>query len=146
MSSIVWPNNAKLALSLVVNVEEGAESRVDEGDKRPEQVDELGISLKAPIRNYGNESNYAYGIKAGAPRIMALLERYGITATFTAAAVALERHWHANASEEERVANAHVLDHDADEFTCPACGATSVPSSARRVSSPPTSEARSSTR
>ncbi len=91
MPAIIWPNNAKLALSLVVNVEEGAEARVDEGDKRPEQVDELGISLKAPIRNYGNESNYAYGIKAGAPRVLRLLKQYGMRATFTAAAQALER-------------------------------------------------------
>ena len=91
MPLMTWPQNAKLALSIVVNVEEGAEARVDEGDKRPEQVDELGISMKAPIRNFGNESNYAYGIKAGAPRIMRLLKENGIRATFTAAAQALER-------------------------------------------------------
>ena len=91
MPLMTWPRNAKLALSIVVNVEEGAEARIDEGDKRPEQVDELGISMKAPIRNFGNESNYAYGIKAGAPRIMRLLKENGIRATFTAAAQALER-------------------------------------------------------
>ena len=86
-----WPNAARLALSLVVNVEEGAESSIAEGDRGPEPVDELGIALKKPIRNYGNESNYRYGIKAGAPRVMRLLEAHGLTATFTAAAVALER-------------------------------------------------------
>ncbi|MCA8927247.1 MAG: polysaccharide deacetylase family protein [Alphaproteobacteria bacterium] len=91
MASLQWPNGAKLALSLVVNVEEGAEARVDEGDKRPEPVDELGIAIRHPIRNYGNESNYAYGIKAGAPRVMRLLRQHGVRATFTAAAQALER-------------------------------------------------------
>lgn len=91
MPAMTWPNSAKLALSVVVNVEEGAEARIDEGDKRPEPVDELGISMKAPIRNYGNESNYAYGIKAGAPRIMRLLKEYSVRSTFTAAAQALER-------------------------------------------------------
>ena len=91
MPALSWPNDAKLALSLVVNVEEGAEARVDEGDKRPEPVDELGITLKAPIRNYGNESNYQYGLKAGAPRVMKLLEERELKATFTAAAVSLER-------------------------------------------------------
>ena len=40
---------------------------------------------------HGNESNYLYGIKAGAPRIMKLLDDHQITATFTAAALALER-------------------------------------------------------
>jgi peptidoglycan/xylan/chitin deacetylase (PgdA/CDA1 family) len=86
-----WPNDARLALSVVVNVEEGAESTVAEGDRGPEPVDELGIALKKPIRNYGNESNYQYGIKAGAPRVLRLLQIHDIKATFTAAAVALER-------------------------------------------------------
>lgn len=86
-----WPNGAQLALSVVVNVEEGAESSIAEGDRGPEPVDELGITLKKPIRNYGNESNYRYGINAGAPRVMRLLEQYRVQATFTAAAVALER-------------------------------------------------------
>ncbi len=86
-----WPNQARLALSVVVNVEEGAESSIAEGDRGPEPVDELGITLKKPIRNFGNESNYQYGIKAGAPRVMRLLAKYGVKATITAAAVALER-------------------------------------------------------
>ena len=86
-----WPNEAKLALSLVVNVEEGAEQNLADGDRGPEPVDELGVMLKKPVRNYGNESNYAYGINEGAPRVLNLLQKYGMSATFTAAAVALER-------------------------------------------------------
>ncbi len=86
-----WPNGARLALSVVVNVEEGAEMNVADGDKGPEAVDELGIALRKPIRNFSNESNYQYGIKAGAPRVLALLRRYGVPATFTAAALSLER-------------------------------------------------------
>ena len=78
-------------MSLVVNVEEGSEYSVREGDTHAEPVDELGVTLKRPIRNYPNESNYLYGIKAGAPRVLALLARHRIAATFTAAAVALER-------------------------------------------------------
>jgi allantoinase len=87
----LWPGDAKLALSIVVNVEEGAEANIADGDRGPEPVDELGITLKKPVRNYGNESNYQYGIKAGAPRVMDLLDQHGVAATFTAAAVALER-------------------------------------------------------
>lgn len=86
-----WPSGARLALSLVVNVEEGAEFNIEDGDRGPEPVDELGITLKKPVRNFGNESNYAYGINEGAPRVLGLLDRYGFPATFTAAAVALER-------------------------------------------------------
>jgi nucleoside-diphosphate-sugar epimerase len=78
-------------MSFVVNVEEGSEQSIASGDKAPEPVDELGVALKIPIRNYGNESNYLYGIRAGAPRVMRLLDRFGFECTFTAAAVALEK-------------------------------------------------------
>lgn len=89
---IDWPNGAKLALSVVVNVEEGSEMTVARGDRGMEPVDELGIHIKSPIRNYGNESNYRYGIKAGAPRIVKLLRDYDIKASWTVAALSLENH------------------------------------------------------
>jgi peptidoglycan/xylan/chitin deacetylase (PgdA/CDA1 family) len=91
MAGWTWPNGARLALSLVVNVEEGAEFNVRDGDRGPDPVDELGIVLKKPVRNFGNESNYEYGIHEGAPRVLRLLAKYQLKATFTAAAVALER-------------------------------------------------------
>ena len=75
---VAWPDGARLAMSFVVNVEEQSEYSVAEGDKRPEPVDELGVALKRPIRNYGNESNYLYGIKAGAPRVLALLREHAV--------------------------------------------------------------------
>jgi allantoinase len=87
----MWPSDARLALSLVVNVEEGAEMSLRDGDKGPEPVDELGVHLKIPIRNFANESNYLYGIRAGWPRVGAVLTKHGVPATFTAAALALER-------------------------------------------------------
>ena len=85
------PQDQRLAMSFVVNVEEGAEQSIAAGDKGPEPVDELGVALKIPIRNYANESNYQYGINAGAPRVMRLLAQHRFTCTFTAAAVALEK-------------------------------------------------------
>lgn len=87
----IWPGAARLALSLVVNVEEGSELSTRDGDRGPEPVDELGIVLRKPVRNYANESNYAYGINAGAQRVLDLLARFGYRATFTAAALSLER-------------------------------------------------------
>ncbi|RMH50247.1 MAG: allantoinase [Alphaproteobacteria bacterium] len=88
---LTWPDGRRLALSLVINVEEGAEMSVAEGDRKPEPVDELGVALSVPIRHYVNESNYAYGIRAGAPRILDLFARHRMPATVTAAALALER-------------------------------------------------------
>ena len=86
-----WPNGAKLALSIVVNVEEGSEYSVAEGDAFPEPVDELGVVIKKPLRMHGNESNYRYGLNEGAARIVALLERQQMRVTWTAAALSLER-------------------------------------------------------
>ena len=89
---IDWPGGAKMALSVVVNVEEGSEQTIARGDRGMEPVDELGIFIKAPIRNYSNESNYLYGIKAGAPRVVKLLKQYEIMASWTVAALSLENH------------------------------------------------------
>lgn len=86
-----WPDGKRVALSIVVNVEEGSEYSLAEGDAITEPVDELGVALKKPVRNYGNESNYRYGLGPGFRRIAALLDEYAIPATFTAAALSLER-------------------------------------------------------
>ena len=91
MNKAFWPNHARLAMSIVVNVEEGSELSIADGDRGPEPVDELGVTIKKALRNYSNESNYQYGLKAGAPRIMQLLEDRDLSATFTAAALSLER-------------------------------------------------------
>ena len=61
-ASYKWPNDARLALSVVVNVEELSEYNVGQGDRITEPVDELHVTLSKPVRNYGNESNYPYGI------------------------------------------------------------------------------------
>lgn len=90
-AAAAWPDGGRLALSVVVNVEEGAERSVADGDSTAEPVDELGVVLKGPLRNYPNESNYQYGIKAGAPRVLSVLKAYGVSATFTCAALSLER-------------------------------------------------------
>jgi len=51
----------------------------------------LGLALKAGLRNYGNESNYQYGIKEGFGRVARILDAHKIPATWTVAALALER-------------------------------------------------------
>lgn len=89
---IDWPNGAHMALSIVVNVEEGSEQTIARGDRGMEPVDELGIFVKGAVRNYSNESNYLYGIKAGAPRVVKLLKDFDIMASWTVAALSLENH------------------------------------------------------
>jgi len=90
-ANFTWPNDAKLALTIVVNVEEGAERGLLNGDKNNEPVDELVTGLKAPIRVHGNESNYQYGINRGAPRVLRELDAAGLPATWTVCAQALEK-------------------------------------------------------
>ena len=89
---IDWPGGAKMALSVVVNVEEGSEQSIARGDRGMEPVDELGVFVKGAVQNYSNESNYLYGIKAGAPRVVKLLTDYEIMASWTVAAMSLEEH------------------------------------------------------
>ena len=89
---IDWPDGAKMALSVVVNVEEGSEQTIARGDRGMEPVDELGVFVKGAVRNMSNESNYLYGIKAGAPRVVKLLKAYDIMASWTVAALSLENH------------------------------------------------------
>ena len=89
--NLVWPNQARLALSIVVNVEEGAEQSIQDGDKGPEPVDELQAVPHKPIRAHANESNYQYGLNEGARRIIRQLDASGARVTWTAAGLALER-------------------------------------------------------
>jgi peptidoglycan/xylan/chitin deacetylase (PgdA/CDA1 family) len=85
-----WPEGQRLALSVVVNVEEGSERSIARGDKGMEAVDELGMFVKDPIRNYPNESNYQFGLKVGARRVLDLLAKHGAKSTWTICAQSLE--------------------------------------------------------
>jgi peptidoglycan/xylan/chitin deacetylase (PgdA/CDA1 family) len=84
-----WAPGVRLAVSLVVNVEEGAELSIARGDPTMEPVDELGMFAREPLRNLPNESNYRYGLNQGAARIARLLQSHGMRATWTCAAEAL---------------------------------------------------------
>lgn len=96
------PSDDALAVSIVVNVEEGAELSVLDGDRRAEPVDELGMAVPDGLRNHGNESNYRYGLNEGFSRVAVLLDRFEIPATWTCAALALERAPHIAAFIRDR--------------------------------------------
>lgn len=83
-----WPNGARLAVSLVVNVEEGAELSVSLGDARNETVYEVVEGVDgAP--DPCKDSHFDYGTRVGYHRIVDLLERYEMPATFSCCARAL---------------------------------------------------------
>ncbi len=85
-----WPDGARLAVSLVVNVEEGAELSVADGDEDNESVHEIVEKVEGTA-DLLLESHYQYGTRAGYGRIAELLDRFGVKATFSASARALER-------------------------------------------------------
>jgi putative urate catabolism protein len=88
-----WPGGARLALSLVLNVEEGAEYSIENGDQHSESIlSDLGIG--APLigeRNLNIESLYDYGSRVGFWRLMRLFRERNIPLTIYAVGLALER-------------------------------------------------------
>ncbi|MFK7942074.1 MAG: polysaccharide deacetylase family protein, partial [Paracoccaceae bacterium] len=79
---IVWPNGARVAVSIVVNFEEGAEQQVGDGDAASERMGEV-ISVVAPgTRDQGQEQIFAYGMRVGLWRFLDALKRTEMPATF----------------------------------------------------------------
>ena len=63
---VVWPNNAKLALQIVLNYEEGGENCVLHGDKHSETfLSEIIGAQPIKGRHFNMESFYEYGSKRG---------------------------------------------------------------------------------
>ncbi|SEA33143.1 polysaccharide deacetylase family protein [Rubrimonas cliftonensis] len=85
-----WPGGARLAVSVVVNVEEGAELSVGDGDERNETVHEV-VEEVVGAPDLCMESHFEYGARAGFRRILRVLDAHGVKATFSASARAFER-------------------------------------------------------
>ena len=86
-----WPNDARIAVSVVVNYEEGSEYSILDGDPRGETSGESPSPAGPGERDLANESFFEYGSRVGVWRIMDVLDRNGVNATFYACALALER-------------------------------------------------------
>jgi len=87
-----WPGAARIAVQFVLNVEEGAESSVLNGDTRSEAyLHELpGRPARENQRDLSVESMYEYGSRAGVWRILELFRSRGLPLTAFAAGLALE--------------------------------------------------------
>lgn len=102
---IRWPHHARIAVSVVVNVEEGAELSLGMGDERNESIYEA-VELVEGHRDLCMESHFEYGPRAGWPRIRDALRARGIRATLNACGRALlQTPWIA----EEAVADGHEV-------------------------------------
>ena len=75
-----WPGGARVAVSIVVNFEEGAEFSMSDGDPENEAVYEIEQRL-AGRPDPSIDSQFEYGSRAGCWRIMEVLRQHGTLAT-----------------------------------------------------------------
>jgi len=89
---VVWPNNARIAVQIVLNYEEGAENCVLNGDKNSEIFLSEIIGAK-PVkgRHISMESLYEYGSRAGFWRLHELFQEKKIPITIFGVGMALEK-------------------------------------------------------
>ena len=88
-----WPGDARIAVQIVLNYEEGSEYSIPDGDGFSETyLSEVpGASLGPNKRDLIVESVYEYGSRAGFWRLMRMFAERDILVTIFGAALALER-------------------------------------------------------
>lgn len=83
----LWPGGRRLALSIVINYEEGSEHSYSV-DRVVEGIGEfLPVDIRA--RDVGNESAYEYGSRVAIWRVLDTFSKFGVHSTFYATAEAL---------------------------------------------------------
>jgi peptidoglycan/xylan/chitin deacetylase (PgdA/CDA1 family) len=85
-----WQNDAKVAVQVVVNYEEGSEKTYAMGDNTNDGMYELPFAVDGQ-RDLAVESMYEYGSRAGIWRLFRVFDTAGIPITCFGCAVALER-------------------------------------------------------
>lgn len=88
-----WPGGARVALSLVLNYEEGGEHTPLEGDPASEAFlhEVVGAPATVGRRNLNTESMFEYGSRVGFWRVHRIVTEAGVPLTVFAVAQALER-------------------------------------------------------
>lgn len=88
-----WPGGARVAVSFVLNYEEGGESTPLEGDPTSEAYlqEVVGALPTVGQRNLNAESMFEFGSRAGFWRIHRLFQKYSLPLTVYAVGQALER-------------------------------------------------------
>ncbi len=88
---VVWPGEARIAINIVINYEEGSEVHMAADGRNEAALGEIPYVMEARYRDLAMESVYEYGSRAGIWRLQRLFDEKRIPVTFFAAAVALER-------------------------------------------------------
>jgi peptidoglycan/xylan/chitin deacetylase (PgdA/CDA1 family) len=87
----LWPDRARIAVSFVLNYEEGSEQSVLDGDARGESLGEVARTPAPGERDLIMESTYEYGSRAGAWRLLDIFDRHRVPISVYACAQAVER-------------------------------------------------------
>jgi putative urate catabolism protein len=89
-----WPDDARLALQIVLNYEEGGENCVLNGDPASETFlsEIINAEARQGVRHMSMESLYEYGSRVGVWRLKKLFDRYKIPVTVFAVGLAVERY------------------------------------------------------
>lgn len=88
---IEWPNNARIAISLVLAYEEGSEYSLLDGDPHREPTGEVTSPVPIDERDLVNESFFEYGSRVGVWRLLRILEKAEVKGTWFCTGLALER-------------------------------------------------------
>jgi putative urate catabolism protein len=88
-----WPGGSRLALSFVLNYEEGGENTPLEGDPASEAFlhEVVGAPPTIGRRNLNTESMFEFGSRAGFWRVQRIFRKHGLPLTVYAVGQALER-------------------------------------------------------
>ena len=88
-----WPSGARIALSFVLNYEEGGERTTLEGDSTSEAFlhEVVGAPPTVGARNLNTESMFEFGSRAGYWRVHRIFTKHGLPLTVYAVGQALER-------------------------------------------------------
>ena len=90
--NVTWPNNARIAVQIVLNYEEGAENCVLNGDKNSEVfLSEIIGAQPIKGRHINMESLYEYGSRSGFWRLHKLFQEKKIPITIFGVGMALEK-------------------------------------------------------
>jgi peptidoglycan/xylan/chitin deacetylase (PgdA/CDA1 family) len=89
---VEWPGGARVAVSIIINWEEGSELSFWHGDRaNPQGLLETPASTGPEVRDLGAESTFEYGSRAGVWRLARLFDEFHIPTTLFATGVALLR-------------------------------------------------------
>ena len=134
-----WPDGARLALSFVLNYEEGGERTPLEGDPESESYlhEVVGAPPTVGRRNLNTESMFEFGSRAGFWRVHRIFREHGLPLTVYAVGQALERNPAGGPRDgrgrlgggEPRLALDRLPGHVRSRTSAPTCDMRSRPSS-----------------